>query len=287
MAGSAHLHGENAALALRQRLSLGNDAVDLEDIASRRRAVVFRHRFGANAPDGMYLFDGSDAVIVVNADKPAQRQRFTLAHELGHHELRRKRGPLQLVDVDALSTVGPQGVKDPDEIAANAFAAHLLLPRTALEQAIGDRRNRAVTADDVVELVRRFRVSWEMACWRLFNEDFIRRAERKALLAMPRTATLARHGIDDRHYDLKGPAVPPELALDAARLWAAWRITDERLAQILECSVGDGLALMEAWDIHREDRAQRAADAGSRALEAAGVDVSAIAAATELEDDEE
>ena len=286
MVVSARRQGENAALALRQRLRLGDDAVDLEDIASRRKAIVFRHHFGPTAPDGMYLFDGRDAVIVINADKPSQRQRFTLAHELGHHELHRDRGPLQLVDVDALSSDGPGGVKDPDEVAANVFAAHLLLPHTALVQALGTKRNRAVTVDDVVELVRRFRVSWEMACWRLYNERFIRRAERERLLTLPRTATLARHGIDDRHYELNGPEVPSELALDAARLWTAWRITDDRLAQILECSVGDALARMEAWDVQREDRTRRAADAGAEALAAAGIDLSAIAAAAELEEDE-
>jgi len=125
-----------------------------------------------------------------------------------------------------------------------------------------------------------------MACWRLYNERIIRRAELDRLLTQPRAATLARHGIDDRHYELNSPDVPRELALHAARLWAAWHITDERLAQILECSVGDALARMEAWDVQREDRTQRAAEAGEEALNAAGIDLSAIAAAVELEDDE-
>jgi len=283
---AARLEGENAALALRQRLSLGHDAVDLEDVAARRGALVFRKSFGHSAPDGMYVFDGEDAIVVINAAKPAQRQRFTLAHELGHHELHRVRGPLQLVDVDVTSD-GPDGIKDPDEVAANAFAAHLLLPRTAIEHTIGPRRNRRVTTDDLVELVRRHRVSWEAACWRLYNEGFVRRAECDRLLAEPRTATLARHGIDDRHYALSAPPVPAALALDAARLWAAWDITDERLAQILECSVPDVLAAMDEWDIRREDRAGQAAEAGERALADAGIDLSDIVAAAERADAED
>lgn len=286
MAGStARLQGENAALALRQRLGLGDDAVDLEDVAAQRGALVFRHGFGAAAPDGMYAFDGRGAVIVVNADKRPQRQRFTLAHELGHHELHRVRGPMQVVDVDAASSVGPDGVNDPDEVAANAFAAHLLLPRTALAHAIGARRNREVTTEDVVDLVRRFRVSWETACWRLFNEGFVRKAERERLRGVPRTATLSRHGIDDRHYALHGPPVPSRLALDAARLWADWSIADERLAQILECSVGDALALMERWDVRRTDQSERAADAGEQALADAGIDLAALAESLSMEDE--
>lgn len=258
---SALLDGENAALALRQRLGLGDDAVDLETVAAQRGALVFRHPFGGDAPDGMYVFDGEDAVIVVNAGKPPQRQRFTLAHELGHHELHRHRGPTRIVDADVASTTGPDGVKDPDEVAANAFAAHLLLPRTALEQTLGTRRNRQVTAEVLVELVQRFRTSWEMACWRLYNERFIRRTDREQLLAAPRTATLAAHGIDDGHYELTGPAIPSELALSAARLWANWHVTDERLAELLELPVDDALALMDAWDVQRADRARAAADA--------------------------
>jgi Zn-dependent peptidase ImmA (M78 family) len=285
---SALLAGENAALALRQRLALGDDAVDLEAVAAQRDALVFRRPFGDDAPDGMYAFDGEHAVIVVNAAKPPQRQRFTLAHELGHHELHRVRGPTRIVDADVWSTTGPDGVKDPDEVAANAFAAHLLLPRTGIEQTLGSRRNRQVTVDVLVELVQRFRVSWEMACWRLYNERFVRRADREQLLAAPRTATLAAHGIDDRHYALSGPAVPSELALAAARLWASWHITDERLAELLELPVGDALALMDSWDVQHDDRGRRAADLGEQMLAEAGIELTELVAnASHLDDEEE
>lgn len=287
MRNAAVQEGANAALALRQRLSLGDDAADLEGIATRRDALVFRHHFGANAPDGMYVYDGEVAMIVVNAAKPPQRQRFTLAHEIGHHELHRVRGPMQLVDVDVNATTDASGAKDPDEVAANAFAAHLLLPRTALEQLLGDKRNSQVTELDLVEIVRRYRVSWSTACWRLYNEEFIRRSRCDTLLAVRRTALLAPHGIDDQHYALDGPAIPPELASKAAQLWARWDITDERLAQILERSVADTMVLMDEWDVERDDRARDAADAGERALEAAGLDLPAIAAmAAELDDED-
>jgi Zn-dependent peptidase ImmA (M78 family) len=282
--------GENAALALRQRLGLGNDAVDLEDVAALRDALIFRHAFGTTAPDGMYLYDGQEAMIVINASKPAQRQRFTLAHELGHHELHRVRGPMQLVDIDAPDSRGADGIKDPDEVAANAFAAHLLMPRAALEQALGTKRNRNVTVADLVDLVRRFRVSWEMTCWRLYNENLIRKVDREQLMEVNRTATLAQNGIDDRHYALHGPPVPTSLAVDAAQLWAQWHLTDERLAQILDVDVDTALAMMSTWNIEREDRGHDAAAAGEQALANAGIDLAAIAAAADAseadEDDE-
>lgn len=283
----ARLAGENAALALRQRLRLSDDGIDLEEVAAQRDVAVFRHGFGENAPDGMYLFDGEDAIIVVNETKPAQRQRFTLAHELGHHELHRRGGPVQLVDLDVYATEAPEGQKDLDEVAANAFAAHLLLPRTAIEQVLGSRRNRQVDVVDLVELIRRHRVSWEMALWRMQNERFIRNADRERLAAMPRRATLAPHGIDEMHYALRGRTVPISLALDAARLWSHWHLSDDRLAQILELPVRDALTLMDEWDLQRDDRRQKAADAGEAALAEAGIDLAEIAAAIPLLDDDE
>ena len=51
----------------------------------------------------------------------AVRQRFTVAHELGHAELR------HAVPDDKL------------EVEANAFAAELLLPRQALREAVNEQ----------------------------------------------------------------------------------------------------------------------------------------------------
>jgi len=136
--------------------------------------------------------------------------------------------------------------------------------------------------------VRRFRVSWEMICWRLYNEDFIRNGERERLSGVNRTATLAQNGIDEDHYALHGPAVPTSLAVDAAQLWAQWHLTDERLAQILDVDTSTALAMMQAWNIEREDRGEDAADAGEQTLADAGIDLAAIAAAAAaLEDDED
>ena len=63
--------------------------------------------------------------MFLNGDQPVQRQRFTLAHELGHHRL----GHAAVVDgveeVDGKSD-------DPLEQQANAFAGEFLAPDQAL-----------------------------------------------------------------------------------------------------------------------------------------------------------
>lgn len=74
-------------------------------------------------------------VIEVNANDPAVRQRFSVAHELGHHFLRTRHGDGQLAEQEA-----------------NAFAGELLVPgqmlRVSMEQTI-----------DTGELARLFKVS--------------------------------------------------------------------------------------------------------------------------------
>jgi Zn-dependent peptidase ImmA (M78 family) len=65
-------------------------------------------------------------VIEVNADDPVVRQRFSVAHELGHHFLGTKHGDGRLAEQEA-----------------NAFAGELLVPgqmlRSAIEQTADTR----------------------------------------------------------------------------------------------------------------------------------------------------
>ncbi|SIO13655.1 protein of unknown function [Parasphingorhabdus marina DSM 22363] len=82
---------------------------------------------------GMALIAEDQQVIVVNATHHPNRQRFTLAHELGHHLLHGdflRKG----VHVDkAILKRSPRSSRglNSREIEANAFAAELLMP-TAL-----------------------------------------------------------------------------------------------------------------------------------------------------------
>ncbi|HEV2753427.1 MAG TPA: ImmA/IrrE family metallo-endopeptidase [Solirubrobacteraceae bacterium] len=76
---------------------------------------------------GACFRSGDATVLWVNGVHGAPRQRFTLAHELGHtwcgHD-----GTLEL---DSLQTLSGS-TTDPLEIQANAFAAEFLLPRGAV-----------------------------------------------------------------------------------------------------------------------------------------------------------
>jgi Zn-dependent peptidase ImmA (M78 family) len=112
------------------------------------------------------------AIVGINALHSPVRQRFTLAHELGHVRLHWAileravhvdKGSLRR---DGLSSTG----LDPIEREANAFAAELLMPDFLLREAIG---NQSVDLEDenlVQSLAKKFRVS--EAALRFRIDDF-------------------------------------------------------------------------------------------------------------------
>ncbi|MDE0101568.1 MAG: ImmA/IrrE family metallo-endopeptidase [Bryobacterales bacterium] len=118
--------------------------------------------------DGFLYREGGEAVIGVNQDQAAVRQRFTIAHELGHLLLHEH----SLVHVDRgfrvrLRNGASREGTDKDEMEANRFAAELLMPtvflRTDLEEweldLADDRQLRA--------LAKRYGVSTQALAIRL------------------------------------------------------------------------------------------------------------------------
>jgi Zn-dependent peptidase ImmA (M78 family) len=72
--------------------------------------------------------EDDNVVLHVNARHAWVRQRFTLAHEVGHAWC----GHDGKLEVDSVKTISG-GTTTPYEVQANAFAAELLLPKAAVE----------------------------------------------------------------------------------------------------------------------------------------------------------
>jgi len=75
---------------------------------------------------GHYQRLGDAAGISINVQRPQGLQRFTAAHELGHHELGHE------CVVDDLANVTGQA-RDPRELQAQVFAANLLMSELSIE----------------------------------------------------------------------------------------------------------------------------------------------------------
>ena len=121
---------------------------------------------------GFLLRDNGRIIIGINARNSPRRQRFTIAHELGHW-LMHDGKPLivdQSVMINKRSDVSSQA-KDWQEIQANQFAADLLMPK----EFIMDELRRQMTPgigsrEELISLLARtFDVSNDAMNWRLIN----------------------------------------------------------------------------------------------------------------------
>ena len=106
---------------------------------------------------GACFREGAGAVLWVNGSQSVQRQRFTLAHELGHARL----GHDGTVEVDTFATMSGS-TSSPYEVEANNFAAEFLVPRAGLEQVI----EREPTLEDTVVVALAYGVSAIMVVYR-------------------------------------------------------------------------------------------------------------------------
>ncbi|MEM8820124.1 MAG: ImmA/IrrE family metallo-endopeptidase [Pseudomonadota bacterium] len=78
------------------------------------------------------FYDPGENAIYVNEDEYPLRQTFTIAHELGHAKLHRDWAAS--ADYSLLWRDQSKNADDFHEKEANAFAAHLLVPRKFLEK---------------------------------------------------------------------------------------------------------------------------------------------------------
>jgi Zn-dependent peptidase ImmA (M78 family) len=167
---------EEKACNLLRKYDIREPPIPVEDIAQREGAVIARHHF-AGSESGFTLRDGRSIIIGVNTRTSRKRQRFTIAHEIGHILLHK--GKPLIVDhsvrIDRRDEVSSIGT-EVQEIEANSFAATLLMPREIVIEYIknyvekvsssGSRISReALTA----ELARDFDVSSEAMGYRLIN----------------------------------------------------------------------------------------------------------------------
>lgn len=163
------------ARRLMQRLGPPTAPVDVEAIA---RELGVRVEFQASDDDelsGCIVSVPGGAVIGVNRDQARTRQRFTIAHELGHYVLHRR----QLADVHLQRGYRASQGDDPTEIEANAFAAELLMPRALVEASLRDRGHgsgldaESGDTDVIRELAREFDVSEQAMTIRLVNLGYL------------------------------------------------------------------------------------------------------------------
>jgi Zn-dependent peptidase ImmA (M78 family)/DNA-binding XRE family transcriptional regulator len=187
--GSPQEQGERLAMDLRTRLGIGiadlpaevgSLATDLEDRMNIDVAIEPLTR----GLDGLAVARCNFQLIMVSSSIPATRQRYTIAHELGHL-LGGDGGDIQ-VDENIM------GGKTPAESRANAFAAAFLMPAEALRAAQGGRSG--VTQQFIADLLSRYRVSLDALAFRLHNVGILTASQREDVRRMSSARISLRQG---------------------------------------------------------------------------------------------
>jgi len=165
---------EREARSLLDQAGVKEPPVSVDEIATMFKVDVQRR---PNGPDvsGLLYRDGGLVVIGINQDDSPARQRFTLAHELGHLRLHKGR-PLW---VDRTARLNLRGVGDEgrggEEREANWFAAELLMPEAMVRAQASEVARRQLSGDGMVQaLAEIFDVSRVAMGYRLFNLGLVR-----------------------------------------------------------------------------------------------------------------
>lgn len=145
--------------------------VPVEQIAVSKGIQIVKSAAGWSE-SGFLLRDNGRVIIGINARNSPKRQRFTIAHELGHW-LMHDGKPLivdQSVMINKRDDVSSQAT-DAQEIQANQFAADLLMPKESIMSELRRQMNPGIgSREEIITLLARtFDVSNDAMNWRLIN----------------------------------------------------------------------------------------------------------------------
>lgn len=154
---------EEVADQVRSVWNLGLDPIpDLIDVLETNGVRVFMIEADSeNKFDGLAAHVNGMPIVVVGRHWPGDRQRFTLAHELGHLMLKGRLAE----DID-------------EEKACNRFAGAFLFPRESVRQELGSHRN-AIELKELGLLKDEFGLSMAGILYRARDLDIISHAYRE------------------------------------------------------------------------------------------------------------
>lgn len=210
-------------------------------------------------PDGIsgaYARRQGQGFAFVSLREAAVRQRFTLAHELGHHEFRDG----GVMDSSANVFGRPTAVR---ERRANAFAAEFLAPLAAVQRWMQAHPESDVSLVTVVALASWFRVSAQTALYRLSAARLVGaktvHALERAIQSGEHTRVARRHQIADlpdqlsQIHDSGTPRLPSRLWADAVTGYERGLLTPERIAAAVGRSTSEVEAELAALGVHPPD----------------------------------
>ncbi len=165
---------EKKAKELLKNQGITGPPVPVEALARKIGAeLAFEPFEGEDDISGILYRKGEQSIIGINSAHPNTRQRFSIAHEIGHLVLHTKRLFVdKVVRVDFRDSISSLAINN-EEISANVFAAELLMPRDFIEREIkriSSKRKSLQSKERLIrELANIFDVSLQAMEYRLNN----------------------------------------------------------------------------------------------------------------------
>ena len=223
--------GEAEAGAVEARRLLGRGdgpIIDLQAAVEHLGLLAFSLDLGPSVIDGGYVRVNGIGVALINGTADPGRRRFNLAHELGHHLL-----------ADEYTADFGLGTSPADrEALINAFAVHLLMPRSSIDTRWAelstqwdDPRSRLIV------LAAEYRVSWSAMISHALTLELISRVDFELLkVQRPTPADYFEVGMRFEQ-ELKPIALAPAYSQAAVRAYRRGVISADRTVELLRRTV--------------------------------------------------
>ena len=210
---------EEVATALRAAWNLGGSPIqNMTELLEEHGIKVFKLDLPERV-DGLscrvHRLDGDDVpVVVCSTGKSVERQRFTIAHELGHLVL------------DIPSTI-------PEEKACHRFAGAFLVPQAELIREVGRRRHN-FGFGELIEIKCMFGISAAALVMRMRDLGIIKEATLRAIFR-----GIGSSWRSEEPHPLDREELPTRFRRLCLRALAENEISDSKAAELLRLRVSE------------------------------------------------
>ena len=183
LTGVARASDLHEKLGMREALAEGDGAIDV--LGAVQRLGLFMMFRPLDGLLGAYVPTQAVSGVLVTSKRDLHVQRFTAAHELGHHLFEHKTASLD-ADVGFVGR-GEASKFDLQEVEADAFAAEFLLPKWLIAAHLRRQkwgREHLNQPEFVYQLSLRLGASYSATCWALLSQTFLDASAVKRLVAI-------------------------------------------------------------------------------------------------------
>lgn len=168
---------EQKADELLQRLGIDKPPVPIRQIIENLGLRIIRYDLGPEI-SGILVIEENHGAIGFNEKDAKTRQRFTMAHELGHYIFHNQLGSEVFIDRDFIVKYRSQkeysNIELRQEQQANIFAASILMPRKMLQNEFAKGQYKNLSESDfIASMAKIFDVSVQAMTYRIANSSLI------------------------------------------------------------------------------------------------------------------